>query len=128
MKFSKTTGCFYPDDIGYESPPLDLIDCSDHDFNVAASRSLNEVVDVVNGKIAIILNPENDAILWAAYKSQAQAALDASDITALRCVKAGVAFPSEWLTYVTALRAIVKASTGDPTQPLPTRPAYPANT
>jgi len=68
------------------------------------------------------------AELWAAHQAQAQAALDASDMVALRCFKAGVAFPAEWLTYVNAMRAVVRAPTGDPTQPLPTRPAYPAGT
>lgn len=57
-------------------------------------------------------------------KTQAQAALDASDMTALRCLKAGVAFPSEWQTYVAALRAIVDSGTGT----IPTTPDYPAGT
>ncbi len=63
-------------------------------------------------------------IVVSGLKAQAQAALDASDMTAVRCVKAGVAFPSEWQTYVTALRAIVSSGTGT----LPTQPAYPAGT
>lgn len=65
---------------------------------------------------------------WAAHRSAAQAQLDASDITVLRCVERGVGVPAEWATYRGALRAIVRATSGDPTQPLPPRPAYPANT
>ena len=68
------------------------------------------------------------AEMWASHKAQAQAALDASDITAIRCLKSGVAFPATWLAYCQALRAIVAAATGDPTLVLPTAPAYPAGT
>lgn len=68
------------------------------------------------------------AQLWTARQAQAQAALDASDITLLRCVENAVAVPADWVTYRTALRAIVRAASGDATQSLPTRPAYPAGT
>lgn len=51
-------------------------------------------------------------------KASIQAALDRSDMTALRCFKAGVSFPDEWKTYVTALR----------NGTLPTQPAYPKGT
>lgn len=54
----------------------------------------------------------------------AQAALGETDATALRCFKAGVAFPPEWIAYVAALRAIVRGGPG----PVPARPAYPAGT
>jgi len=64
------------------------------------------------------------AAVISTLKAQAQAALDSSDMTALRCVKAGVAFPEEWQTYVTALRDIVSSGTGT----IPDRPAYPAGT
>lgn len=68
------------------------------------------------------------AQLWAQHQSQAQAALDASDITMIRCVEHGVAVPAEWASYRGALRAIVRAASGDPGQPLPSRPEYPAGT
>jgi hypothetical protein len=51
----------------------------------------------------------------------ALAALDATDATALRCFKAGIAFPPEWQQYTEALRAIVRAKEGD----LPDRPPFP---
>jgi len=68
------------------------------------------------------------AQLWAAHQAQAQAELDHGDKVCTRCMKAGVPYPAAWDARDQALRAIVKASTGDPTQPLPTRPAYPENT
>ena len=59
----------------------------------------------------------------AALKSRAQQLLDASDMTAIRCLKAGVAFPIEWRTYVTSLRATIDTGVG-----LPNQPAYPEGT
>lgn len=58
---------------------------------------------------------------------EAQAALDASDMVAIRCFKAGVAFPAAWQTYVTELRAIVNGTDTTSTV-LPVAPAYPAGT
>jgi hypothetical protein len=57
-------------------------------------------------------------------KLLAMTALDTSDTTALRCFKAGVAFPVEWQNYTASLRGIVKSDIG----PIPARPAYPAGT
>lgn len=71
-------------------------------------------------------NPASES--WLAYQVGAQSLLDKSDLTIIRCGENQVAVPAAWETYRKALRAIVGASTGDPTAPLPTRPNYPANT
>lgn len=56
----------------------------------------------------------------------AQAALDRSDITVIRCYEHVVAVPAEWVAYRDALRAVVA---GGPTSAtLPAQPAYPAGT
>ena len=52
---------------------------------------------------------------------RAQEALDASDITVLRCVEQGQAVPEAWATYRAALREVVRTGEG----PLPGRPPYP---
>ncbi len=65
------------------------------------------------------------AQLLATFKQQARAALSSSDVTALRCWKAGVAFPPEWHAYCTDLRVCLTAETPCA---LPARPAYPAGT
>jgi hypothetical protein len=65
---------------------------------------------------------------WSVYQARAKAALDKTDTVALRCWKAGKAFPADWMSYTEALRAIIKAETGDPTQPLPRQPDYPPGT
>ena len=59
----------------------------------------------------------------AALKASAQAALDKSDTSLLRCYEAGAAVPAEWATYRGQLREIVSGkstATG-----LPVRPEYP---
>ncbi|APD38433.1 hypothetical protein [Burkholderia pseudomallei] len=71
---------------------------------------------------------QQTAAAWSAYQASAKTALDVSDITILRCAEEAVAVPAAWITYRKALRAIVGAEAGDPTQPLPTKPAYPSGT
>lgn len=58
------------------------------------------------------------------YKGDAQTAIDASDLTMIRCVENGVTVPVAWQTYRASLRLIIKSGQG----PLPGRPAYPAGT
>lgn len=54
----------------------------------------------------------------------ALAALVATDQTAIRCFKAGLAFPPEWADYVKSLRSIVRSGKGE----LPPPPSYPEGT
>lgn len=83
---------------------------------------------VVDGVKAVYAAHDPNKPSWAAYKANAQSALDDSDITVLRCYENAVALPSAWVAYRKALRAIVSASVGDATQELPTKPAYPTGT
>lgn len=64
---------------------------------------------------------------WASHQADAAVALKASDLVAIRCLKAGVPFPAPWQAYVGELRTIVRASSGE-MAPLPVPPAYPAGT
>lgn len=64
------------------------------------------------------------ALTWQQYQGEAQAALEASDRSVMRAIEQGITISSEWRTYRTELRAIVGATTGDATKPLPVRPAY----
>lgn len=57
-------------------------------------------------------------------RSRALAALSETDAVAIRCFKAGVAFPAEWRVYVEQLREIVRADSGE----LPKKPAFPEGT
>ncbi|OPY00361.1 MAG: hypothetical protein A4E60_02349 [Syntrophorhabdus sp. PtaB.Bin047] len=62
----------------------------------------------------------------AALKVAAQAALDRSDITILRCYENAVAVPETWQAYRTELRAIVSGTSSATS--LPARPEYPEGT
>lgn len=62
MKFSKSTGCFYPDDIHYENPPADLIEVTQDDYNAAMKRATGETLDVVKGKLVIVPAPAPDPV------------------------------------------------------------------
>ncbi len=67
---------------------------------------------------------------WPALAAKAQALLDTTDAVALRCFKAGVAWPQEWQASVVSLRAFLAAK--DATLEVPALPskdgrvAYPA--
>jgi hypothetical protein len=66
---------------------------------------------------------------WTLYQQSAAAALAESDKTVIRCGENQLPVPGTWAIYRKALRAIVGAQTpGDPTQPLPVRPAYTSGT
>lgn len=70
----------------------------------------------------------SEAQLWGAVQRRARAALEGSDIVAIRCAKAGVKYPAEWQEYDSALRAIVSSQSGDASAAFPDRPAYPSGT
>ncbi len=57
-------------------------------------------------------------------KSAAMSALAKSDVVALRCIKAGVAFPVEWQDYVVELRHVVNGVA----VVMPVVPNFPAGT
>ena len=67
-----------------------------------------------------------NAGLTAQAKTQAQGALDKSDVAILRCFEHAVAVPETWQAYRAVLRGIL-SGTSTATE-LPTRPDYPAGT
>lgn len=69
-----------------------------------------------------------NATAWSGYKAQAKVLLSESDLTILRCYENSVPVPAAWAMYRKDLRYIIGAATGDPAQPLPVKPAYPAGT
>lgn len=75
MKFSKKTGVFYPEDIGYEDYPNDLIDVQQEDFDSAMARNPGDTLDVVEGRVVVIQKPapttaEIKAAKWDAIKTE----------------------------------------------------------
>lgn len=84
--------------------------------NIASESELCEVIY------------ERIPALVPSYRVAALAALAATDDVAMRCFKANVPFPEAWRVYVKTLRDLARDATRDPTQPLPSRPAYPSGT
>lgn len=75
MRFSKKTGCFYPEDIRYEDLPDDLIDVPQEDFDAAMARSPGDMFDVVNGRVVVVPKPaptiaETKAAKWETIKAE----------------------------------------------------------
>jgi hypothetical protein len=68
--------------------------------------------------------PRTEEELIGLIKDRAYDELAKSDMTALRCVKAGIPFPIEWQEYVADLREIFQTGIG----PLPDQPPYPEGT
>jgi hypothetical protein len=75
-----------------------------------------EIVALTTAKAAA--NVQRDAL----------ALLEASDKVALRCIKAGVAFPNAWQVYVQALRGVVRADGRLGVPALPVTPPFPEGT
>lgn len=76
MRYSPSTGCFYPTELAYESLPDDLIDVSLDDLHEALSRRSDEIVTVVDGRIVVAPRPF-EAPTVAMYTAEIQGRLDA---------------------------------------------------
>ena len=80
------------------------------------------------GEIAPYVAPvPSDAEKLASMKSDALAAIEATDMVALRCLKNGVEYTIDWRLYYQALLAIVRMEEWAEGARLPTIPSeYPA--
>jgi len=129
MFYSATTGGFYSTEIHGNNIPADAVEITEAEHRAlligqAAGQMISSDTD---GKPVLINRPEPTAEEQAAIlKTQAQAALDKSDITILRCYENAVTVPAAWLAYRTELRAII-SGTSSATE-LPTMPEYPEGT
>ncbi|MGF6879033.1 hypothetical protein [Paraburkholderia sp. MM5477-R1] len=112
-------------------PPADVsaIEITDEQYQAASSTPGYTISSgALEAPTAAQLAAQQAAAAWSTYQAAAQAALDKSDLTIVRCTENAVTVPAAWATYRKALRAIVGAASGDPTQALPTKPAYPSGT
>lgn len=80
---------------------------------------------VIEGVQAVYAAHDPTKASWESHQRAAQSALAESDNTVLRCYENGISLPTQWVAYRKELRAIVGAPSGDASQPLPTKPAYP---
>lgn len=80
MRFAKSTGCFYPDDFNYPEAalPADIIEVPHEDFDAAMVRGSVDTLDVVSGRVVVVLKPtptaaEIKAAKWDAIKAKRDA-------------------------------------------------------
>jgi hypothetical protein len=95
---------------------------NDH-YRVYAADGTFEDIEFTDEQQAEVYSSRVAAMAQSS-KRTAQTLLDETDMVAIRCSKAGVEFPTEWRSYVTELRNIIRTGTGN----IPTKPSYPANT
>jgi hypothetical protein len=107
----KVTGSGYTPD---GTLPVGALVCSQEQAEAAGPWST-----IANGVLAVGTAPT------MGLGPSAQAALDRSDITVLRCFEHAVTVPPDWVTYRAALRTIIA---GGSATALPAVPAYPPGT
>jgi len=54
MKFSKSTGCFYPEELQYQELPPDAVDVPVDDFDRSMGRAPGDTLDVIDGRVVVI--------------------------------------------------------------------------
>ncbi|MBA4709584.1 hypothetical protein [Aquitalea aquatica] len=126
--FSPSTDGFYCNGIHGRDIPHDVVEITQAEHAaLMAAQSAGKVITAGAGGMPQAIDPPSPSAAqqWDSYKIEAQSALQDSDTTVLRCYEAGLPFPPAWAAYRKALRAIVAAASGDPSQELPARPAYP---
>lgn len=116
MKFSPSTGCFYPEDLGYQHLPDDLVTISQTDFNSAMARPAGSTLTVEDGQLVIMPAPIPTAAELLVQAQAAQCAnIDAACAAAITAgfqsaaLGADYTYPSK-LTDQTNLQANVLAS------------------
>lgn len=78
MRFSKSTGCFYPESEQYVELPADIIVVPQEDYDAAMSRGPGDTLDVVDGRVVVVPRPaQTDAkiksVKWDTIKAKRDA-------------------------------------------------------
>lgn len=127
--FSKSTGGFYDSELhAPEQIPADAVEISReaHAALMAAQYSGKAITGDEEGNPVAIDPPGPSYVeLLTARRKEAQAALEKSDITVLRCYENGKKVPKEWVAYRNSLRGIVSAEAVDLTADFPQQPERP---
>jgi hypothetical protein len=118
MKFSPSTGNFYPDDIAYAALPDDLIDVSGEGYTKAMSRAADEAFSVdADGAVTITKIGPTDEQIKASVKAQARKLLAATDYTQSADVAADLKNVAAFTEYRSAVRAIFRDPPVEPDWP-----------
>ena len=62
MRFSKTTGCFYPEWGNYAELPEDIVTVPDEDVNVVAGKGPRDTVLLENGRIVLVTESDESKL------------------------------------------------------------------
>lgn len=54
MRFSKSTGCFYPESEQYAVLPDDIITVPEADYDAAMAREPGDTLDVIRGRVVVV--------------------------------------------------------------------------
>lgn len=122
--YSPNANGFYVDQIHGEAMPVDAVAITT-DLYQSLMQAQSAGKRIAPGPDGQPIAADREAIA-APLSVFARAALEASDITLIRCMEAGVPVPQEWRDYRVALRAI--ATNDEGVTALPPRPAYPPGT
>lgn len=121
---------FYVDDLEGQQFPADAVEITPEQ-HAALLHAMNHGGQALAfgqaGEIVTIARAISAADELAALKAEARAALVASDKVALRCAKAGVAYPPSWQAYDADLRSVLSATSSVGLE-IPVHPQYPAGT
>jgi hypothetical protein len=127
MRFSPSTGNFYPENVTYPAGtlPADLVEVAQADHDAALNAPAGSTFTFNTAGVLAITPPAPAAAptaaqLQAALVAAAVARLVSVDRVAIRCVKKSVPFTAPWLAYDAALVAIVNGT--DTTSTLLPRP------
>ncbi len=117
MRYSPSTGGFYPESIDYPNLPEDLVTITDEEHQAAMNKPAGATLSIVDGKLEIILPPEkSDEEKLAIAKQNALQRVSVKHAQILSELTSNVT-PEErdtWPEKVAAAKESVAA--GEPTQ------------
>ncbi len=123
MKYSQSTGCFYPDDIEYPSLLDDVEEVEEAEAQKAMARQPDEVFEIVRGKTKIRKSDgPTEQMLKAAVVARAQRLLAATAYTQAPDTAAELKNASAFADYRAQLHSILRdppISSDWPTPPDP---------
>jgi hypothetical protein len=122
--FSKTAKGFFDSDVHGDNLPVDAHELEVDVYTDLLAKQAQGLRIDWSGAVPVAVDA-SAADAWLILQAAARRAIEGSDLVAIRCIKAGKAYPAAWNDYDAALRQIISTSSGDATQGLPPQPAYP---
>lgn len=122
MRYSPSTGCFYPESLHYakDSLPADIIEVSQKDFEAAMNRPHDTTFTFTKGgklKLSPIKHKPEE-VAGEHLKGKALLSLTKSDVVVLRYLECGLPVPLAWQEYRTQLRKVASGQLDElPGQP-----------